>query len=329
MSFKAEVLGGYPRSNSLRKALRRLEEKGEESTINVSRLLRETTLIIVGVQIGAGLDTIVDGFLDWHDLLRPFASAWRGVYLDGLLRWFDNNFFYRVPVFVELPDAEKFVVAPRMLSIRGAVPENYRLKAVVPGPYTFLKLSRNKTGHSDLDLMEAIATIIGREARAAYSAGAEAIQVEEPFMGDVDADPVEVEQAVEVINEKVLAGLGAETRIAVQYNPPSPGVYEKILEVKTDYIVIDFADSPKRALNLIREKGCGGRGIGVGAIQARDLVEDRYENVKSLLNEAFKCSDRVLLTSSAWFDLLPFGYALEKTRNLGFIAQRYREEKSL
>lgn len=321
-----EVLGGYPRSPLLRKTLRRLEEKGKEGKITALRVIHEATITVIGVQLGARMTTIVDGLLDWHDLLRPFAEAWRGVYLDGLLRWFDNNFFYRIPVFVEPPDPKYYVFPPRIHSYRDLVPEGYGLKAVLPGPYTFTKLSKNKTGQPDEALMEQIAEIIGREARLSAEAGATAIQVEEPFMGDIDADPGEVETAIDIINEKIVKSLPVETRIAIQYNPPSQDVYRKLLEAKTDYIVIDFADAPRRALELLSNIGCGGKGLGVGAIQARDLREEDYTEVKKLLLEAEKCAGKIILTTSAWLDQLPYRSAIDKTRILGQIASQYLRE---
>ncbi len=322
-----EVLGAYPRSDALRKAMRRMEEKGAEGFEEVRRLLYSTSLVVIGAQLGAGMTAVVDGLLDWHDMLRPFAQAWRGVYLDGLLRWFDNNFFYRIPVFVEPPDPQYYVNPPRIRTYKPLLPRNAKMKAVIPGPYTFLKLSKNATGQGDDVLMDQIAEILGREARLSVEAGAEIVQVEEPFMGDIDASRDEVEKAVEIVNERILKGLGAETRLVIQYSVPRREIYRTLLEVKTDYIVLDFADAPTKAYNLLAEEGCGGHGIGVGAIQARDLVVDDYQSVADMLRSAEKCTDKILLTTSAWLDLLPFNYAIEKTRILGLIASKYSGEQ--
>ena len=326
----AEVLGGYPRSERVRKLLRRLEEKGEAGYVEALRAVWEDTLFILGAQAGAGLDTLTDPVVEWHDPLRPFVEAWRNVAVDGLLRWFDNNFFYRIPVFVDAPDPKRYVVAPRVAQLRQALPGFTRIKVVLPGPVTFTRLSRNKSGKSDEELAEDIAGILAREARRAAEEGAAAVQLDEPWLADVDATPDDAALAAELAS-KILGeakAAGAETRLAVQYNVPEPGVYEKLLDAKnTDYIVIDVADAPEKALRLLEAKG-GPSGLGLGVVQARNIYPEHYGQVKPLIEKAVEAAkpERLLLTTSAWLDLIPLSYAIQKTNILGHIASHARKD---
>ncbi|HIP65648.1 MAG TPA: hypothetical protein EYH08_03870 [Pyrodictium sp.] len=325
VEFIADVLGGYPRSARLRKALRKLEEEGEAGLAEVQRVVYEDMLVVVGVQLGAGMYSVVDGMLDWHDPLRPFAEAWRGVYIDGLLRWFDNNFFYRIPVFVEEPDPKRFVLAPRVKTLRSILPDWARIRVVVPGPYTFTKLSKNRTGRNDRELMEIIARLLAEEVRRAVEAGASVVQVDEPMFADVDAKPDEASEAVEAVNIVFKAAGNAETRLAIPYNVPSPDIYERILDVKAKTIILDFVDAFERGLKLVREKGVGGHELGAGVIEARNIYIEPYERFASQLNaiKSVYRGDRLLVTTSAWLDLIPFHYAVEKTRILGHYTTRY------
>ena len=325
VEFIADVLGGYPRSARLRKALRRFEEEGGAGLAEVQRIVYEDMLVVVGVQLGAGMYSVVDGMLDWHDPLRPFAEAWRGVYIDGLLRWFDNNFFYRIPVFVEEPDPKRFVLAPRVKTLRSILPDWARIRVVVPGPYTFTKLSKNRTGRNDRELMEIIARLLAEEVRRAVEAGASVVQVDEPMFADVDAKPDEASEAVEAVNIVFKAAGNAETRLAIPYNVPSPDIYERILDVKAKTIILDFVDAFERGLKLVREKGVGGHELGAGVIEARNIYIEPYERFASQLNaiKSVYRGDRLLVTTSAWLDLIPFHYAVEKTRILGHYTTRY------
>lgn len=327
---EAEVLGGYPRSERLRKTLRRLEERAEEGFMDALRVAWEDTVMILGAQLGAGLRTVVDPVVDWHDPLRPFAEAWRGVAVDGLLRWFDNNFFYRIPVFTDMPDPKRLVLAPRVIQIRRVLPGFAGLKVVLPGPVTFARLSRNNTGRSLEELAEAIAEILAREASKAAEAGAAVVQVDEPFLADLDAGPDDAALAAE-LDSRILSeasSKGAATRLAIPYNVPEPQVYEKLLDVRADYIVLDMADNPSKALGLLEAKGIGGHGLGAGVVQARDIYPDSYEKARDVLDRAVKAAgaEKLLITTSAWLDLIPLEYALEKTRILAGIAERYRGE---
>ena len=330
LRVEAEVLGGYPRSERVRKALRRLEEKAEEGWLDAARAVWEETLLVAGVQLGAGLDAVTDPVLEWHDPLRPFAEAWRNVAIDGLLRWFDNNFFYRIPVFVDEPDPKRYVLAPRIRQLRGSLPSWARVKAVMPGPVTFARLSKNQTGKSLEDLAADIAAILAREARLAAEAGAAVVQLDEPWLADVDAtvdDAVlAAELASRILGEAKAAG--ASTRLAIEYNVPAPQVYEKLLEAKADYIVIDVADAPEKALKLLEEKGAP-RGLGLGVVQARNIYPEHYGMVKPWIERAAKTGpEALLLTTSAWLDLIPLQYAVQKTNILGHIAAHARKDFS-
>ncbi|BES82430.1 hypothetical protein [Pyrodictium abyssi] len=328
---EAEVLGGYPRSERVRKTLRRFEEKAEEGFVDVARTVWEDTLLVVGAQLGAGLTTVVDPVIDWHDPLRPFAEAWRNVAVDGLLRWFDNNFFYRIPVFTDMPDPKKLVTPPRVIQLKKVLPKFARLKIVLPGPVTFAKLSKNMTGRSLEELAAEIAAILAREVEKAAEAGAAVVQVDEPFLADVDATPDDAELAAELASRILGAASakGAATRLAIPYNVPEPQVYEKLLSVKADYIVLSMADNPAKALQLLQAKGLGGHGLGAGIVQARDIYPDSYEKARETLDKAVEATgaEKLLVTTSAWLDLIPLNYAIEKTRIVATIAERYRAEK--
>ncbi len=324
----AEVLGGYPRSERVRKTLRRLEEKGEAGFMDAARAVWEDTLLILGAQLGAGLDAAADPVLEWHDPLRPFVEAWRNTAVDGLLRWFDNNFFYRIPVFTDAPDPKRYVLAPRVLQLRSSLPGFARIKVVMPGPVTFVKLSKNMSGRSPEELADDIAGILTREAARAAEAGASVVQLDEPFLGDIDATPDDARLAAELATKILRAAeeKGAETRLAVEYNPPDPRVYEQLLEAKATYLIIDVADAPARALSLL-DKGTPS-GLGLGVVQARNIYPESYAAVEPWIAKALEKAspEKLLLTTSAWLDLIPLKYALEKTRILGEIARAARSK---
>ncbi|MET1101874.1 MAG: methylcobalamin--homocysteine methyltransferase [Pyrodictiaceae archaeon] len=330
MQVEAEVLGGYPRSRRLRRIMRRVEEVGNESLTLLWEVLKEDSLMVIGAQLGAGLTNVVDGMLDWHDLFRPFVEAWRGVYVDGLLRWFDNNFFYRIPVFVEPPDPQRLVLAPRVAWVKGLIEGLAQVKVVLPGPYTLVGLSRNNTGLEELELAKIVARILSREVEEAVRTGAAVVQLDEPLIGDVDASPEKLEDYTPLINDilEKAKQMGASTRLSIPYSVPAKQVYEKLLNIKADYIVIDFADSPKKALELVSEKGTADFSLGLGVIQARDIYVDDYNKVSSIVLEtakALKDKDKILITTSAWLDLIPLNYAIRKTWILGEYARRLQE----
>jgi len=178
------------------------------------------------------------------------------------------------------------------------------------------------------ELAADIAAILEREARLAAAAGAAVVQVDEPYLADVDAVRDDAVLAAE-LDSKILsaaAAAGASTRLAVEYNVPEPTVYEQLLNVKADYLVVDVADAPARALKLLEEKGTPS-GLGLGVVQARGIYPEHYGTVKPWLEKAAALGpERMLLTTSAWLDLIPLSYAVQKTGILGHIAAHARKD---
>ncbi|MCE4615665.1 MAG: hypothetical protein F7C09_01190 [Aeropyrum sp.] len=326
VKIEGQVLGGYPRSRIVRRALRQYES-GSYSLLDRERVLHSSALTVIGVQVGQGFPYVVDGMLDWHDIFRPYAEAWRNVTPTGLLRYFDNNFFYRIPLFTGEPEPTDPVLAPRVRSY-APIAEPSKLKVVIPGPVTFTLMSSNRTGVSDEELAEAIARLLAEEVSLAVEAGAGFVQIDEPILSDPKASKDHAALAAELSSMIASRAGGAKTMLSIYFYSPKPEVYEGVLETKVDYIMLDLVDAGGAALRLLERKGCPGHGVGLGVVNARNVYSDEYEAVKGLVEAAMKACqpEEVLLTTSTWLDLIPYKYSLRKTRLLGYYTHRIAGE---
>jgi 5-methyltetrahydropteroyltriglutamate--homocysteine methyltransferase len=329
----ASVLGGYPRGRIARYAMRDLDSGSVEPYRALLDLERASSLV-VGAQLASGMRFIVDGMLDWHDIFRPFAESWRNVYLDGIIRYFDNNFFYRIPVFRGEPEPQKLVLPGRVRAL-SPLAEPAGIKVVIPGPLTFIKLGRNESGIEDEELVLRVAAALAIEAREAAKAGADLIQVDEPYLTDVDATPDDARLAVEAFNSiarEVKKETDAKIGMALYFNAPKKDVYGEVLEAKADYMSIDIADSPKRSLELLLEASCGDAKPVLGVIDARRIYDDDYDKVKGYVEKALsacKNAEEAGLTTSTWLDLIPPRFSLRKTALLGAYTERIARELGL
>ena len=323
MKIWGSVLGGYPRSRVARKALRD-SERGRAPYSAVEEVIYRASIAVIGAQASAGLDYIVDGMIDWHDIFRPFAEAWRNVTPTGLLRYFDNNFFYRIPHFIDEPEPTRLVLAPRVSAfINYAEPS--RLKVVVPGPVTFSRMSHNSSGLRPEELAERIATLLAAEARAAAEAGASMVQVDEPFLSDPDATRDDAVLASELVS-RIASEAGVPTVLAVYFGVPEPVVYEAMLDSRVEYLSLDVVDSPSRLLSLVSSKGWGGHKPVLGLVDSRRLIDD-FNLYTGLFHKVPKDgSDEVGVTTSTWLDLIPYDHSLKKTKRLGTLVERLRGE---
>src|SRR3989344_6932779 len=55
---------------------------------------------IIREQESAGLDVVTDGLIRWRDPISHILQDWKGVHINGLLRFFDTNFYFRQPIVV-------------------------------------------------------------------------------------------------------------------------------------------------------------------------------------------------------------------------------------
>ena len=101
--LKTTVVGNYPKITedktqvNLRLTLNKFDQK-KITLVELEKAYQETINRVIAEQEEAGLDIITDGQIRWDDLVTPFAKNIDGFKIGGLLRFFDNNVYYRRPV---------------------------------------------------------------------------------------------------------------------------------------------------------------------------------------------------------------------------------------
>src|SRR5688572_27611901 len=102
MAIRTTVVGSYPKppdegqTFTVRKTLHAIE-RGDATADDLKTARDELAARQIAEQEEAGIDLVTDGLARWDDILTPFARTIRGFEVGGLLRWFDNNVYYRRP----------------------------------------------------------------------------------------------------------------------------------------------------------------------------------------------------------------------------------------
>src|SRR5437016_8998170 len=131
--------GSYPRigDSAEEQVLRRTiaqREKGEKTDADLRAAEDHMTELALREQIDAGLDLVTDGLIRWYDPISHLAGKLAGARINGLLRFFDTNCYFRQPVIEARLErngplvVEEFEFARRKTS--------RPLKAVLTGPLT-------------------------------------------------------------------------------------------------------------------------------------------------------------------------------------------------
>ncbi|WP_256289682.1 5-methyltetrahydropteroyltriglutamate--homocysteine methyltransferase [Halobellus inordinatus] len=120
---------------------------------------------VVDDQLDAGLDRAVEGQLRWDDMIAHPLAVHDNVETGGIVRYYDNNNFYRDPRVVDdlTPSgdvAAELKQASELLD--GAAP----MQAVLPGPYSLADLATDEHYGDAETFLSAIAEFLGGEVEA-------------------------------------------------------------------------------------------------------------------------------------------------------------------
>ncbi len=190
----ASLLNSYPRigdrpaEQALRRARQRAD-RGESPAEAVAAAEDEMIGMAIAEQAAADMDLLTDGQIRWHDPVSHLARGLAGFRIEGLLRYFDTNTYYRQPVAAgSIGREHPVLIGEYRFAAAAAAPRP--VKAIVTGPLTIARLSRDAGARSPRDLALQVGSALNPEILDLEAAGATVIQVDEPalarFPGDAD-----------------------------------------------------------------------------------------------------------------------------------------------
>jgi 5-methyltetrahydropteroyltriglutamate--homocysteine methyltransferase len=167
----------------------------------------DATRVAVQDMERAGVDVITDGEMRRESYSNRFATALEGVDLDNpgvaLDRTGHENPVPRVVGPIRRPRPVEVRDVEFLRSITGR-----RIKITVPGPFTMTQQAQNDHYPDDRSLALAYAAAVNEELRDLKAAGADVVQIDEPYL---QARPEAArEYAVEAI-DRALDGIDGET----------------------------------------------------------------------------------------------------------------------
>jgi len=232
---------------------------------------------VVGLQTDAGLDLVVEGQLRWDDMLtHPLAVA-DAVETRGIVRYFDNNNFYREPVVTgdlsATGDVATDLEAAAELTDDG-------LNAVLPGPYTLSQLATDEHYGDESAFLSALADFLAAEAE--QFPDVETLFLLEPSLLESPPGDGADERASEAID--AVAGATDADVVAHTYWESHGGdggidekVYAHLMDADVDAVGFDFVANHEDNAYVISEYGAKDD-IALGIVDGQNtLVEDSSE----------------------------------------------------
>jgi 5-methyltetrahydropteroyltriglutamate--homocysteine methyltransferase len=303
-------VGDRPEEQRHRQAYARWE-RGELSDAEFERVQDEVTREVIWEQIRAGLDVVTDGQIRWYDPISHLARRVEGCEIDGLLRFFDTNFYFRQPVVLGSLSRRGPVLLREFEFARRA--SSKPVKAVVPGPYTLAKLSIDRVARGLDFLVREWCRVVREEIADLARGGARLIQVEEPAILQHPEEWGVLERAV----EELAAARGGSDLLLALYFGDAARLYAKLCRLPVQALVLDLTYSPGLP-NLIARFGCP-LDLGLGIVDGRNTRMERVEDMLGVLRAVIPNvgSQRVyILPSCGVGDYLPRDVAFQKLRLL-------------
>ena len=265
----------------------------------------------------AGVDIVGDGEADRESYSNQFATA-----LDGVDIIKPGNTFSRgnkatpVPRVVGKVKRARPIVVDMVRYVRAQT--DRPLKVTLPGPFTMTQQAANEHYKDDAELAMDYAVAVNEELMDAFAAGADIVQLDEPWM---QARPEVARQyAVAAIN-RALKGAPGPTAVhmcmgyaAMVKDKPTGYTFLPELDGTTaDAISIEAAQP---GLDVEALAGLPHKKVMVGVINLDDPAAESAETVAKRLREILKVlpADRLVVAPDCGMKYLPRGIAFAKLK---------------
>lgn len=275
----------------------------------------DATLLAIRDQERAGLDIITDGEVRRESYSNRFATALEGVDIDNPGTALDRSGHPNpVPRVTGKIKRKHPVEADDVAFLRANT--DRRIKITVPGPFTMSQQAQNDFYSSAKEMALDYAAAVNDEIRDLFAAGADIVQVDEPYM---QARPERAQEyGIEVLN-RALDGVDGETAVHICFGyaaviherPPGYSFLPELAESKADHISIETAQS---SLDCSVLETLPGKGIILGVLDLSDPTIETPETVAARIRRALPhvSADRITVAPDCGLKYLPRHVAFAK-----------------
>ena len=271
--------GLYPLPDWAKDDLSRLKghQKGDlisgDEGAEITSVYEEARADVIESQRAAGLDRIVEGQLRWDDMLAHPLAVHDNVETRGIVRYYDNNNFYREPVVTGELTADGDV--PDELAAADSLADGDDLQAVLPGPYSLSELATDEYYGDDAAFLDGVADFLAGEAEAF---DAETLLLLEPSLVTDAPDDGEDERASEAI-DAVASAADAEVVVQTYWGALEEKVHAHLLDADIDAIGYDFVTDHEQNRYNINEYGTKDS-IALGLVDGQNTLVETPEEIR-------------------------------------------------
>jgi len=274
---------------------------------------------VVDSQASAGLDRIVEGQLRWDDMLAHPLAVHDAVETRGIVRYYDNNNFYREPVVTGDLSTDGGDVASDLGAAADQVDAG--LQAVLPGPYSLADLATDEHYGDDRDFLGAVAEFLAEEVRSLPEF--ETLFLLEPSLVENPPGDGADERASEAV-DAVASAADAEVVAHTYWGAIPEKPYAHLMDADVDAIGFDLINDHDQNVYNVQEYGTTddvALGVVDGQntrIEAPETIRDRIDWFEQQTNTNF---ETVYATANTELFYLPVNRFEDKLASLANAAE--------
>jgi 5-methyltetrahydropteroyltriglutamate--homocysteine methyltransferase len=247
---------------------------GDESD-DIVAVYEEARAEVVEDQLDAGLDRIVEGQLRWDDMLAHPLTVHENVETGGIVRYYDNNNFYRDPKVVGDLTFSGDVAAE--LDAAADHLDGEPLQAVLPGPYSLAELASDEHYGDEADFLDAVADFLGGEVDAFPDH--ETLFLLEPSLV-TDAPEDDIAARVPDAIDAVADATDADVVVHTYWDAFDEKTYAHVMDADVEAIGHDFvAGDRDQTLYNINEYGAKDD-IALGLADGQNTLVEEPETIR-------------------------------------------------
>jgi 5-methyltetrahydropteroyltriglutamate--homocysteine methyltransferase len=340
MLFPTTLVGSYPQPEWLidRKKLAgrfpprvRARELWRVEQPFLQEAQDDATVLAIRAQEQAGLDIVTDGEIRRESYSNRFATALEGIDIDNPGTALDRSGHPNpVPRIVGKIRRKHPVEVQDVVFLKKNT--NKRVKMTVPGPFTMSQQAQNDYYKSEEEAAMDYAAAVNAEIRDLFAAGADIVQVDEPYM---QARPEKARQyglkalnrAVEGINGTTAVHICFGYAAIIHQRPSGYSFLPELAGCSCKQVSIETAQSN---LDTSVLQTLSGKKIMVGCIDLSDMEVEAAQEVVERIKKALRYvpKEDVILAPDCGMKYLPRDVAFGKMKAMVEAATILRAEFS-
>jgi 5-methyltetrahydropteroyltriglutamate--homocysteine methyltransferase len=340
MLLPTSLVGSYPQPDWLIDRARlagrfpprvRARELWRVPPENLAEAQDDATLLAIRAQEDAGLDIITDGEIRRESYSNRFATALDGVDIDNPGTALDRS-GHPNPVPRITGDIKRRhpVEADDVAFLRARTAPGKQIKITVPGPFTMSQQAQDDHYGSPEALAFGYAEAVNEEVRDLFAAGADIVQLDEPYLQARAAEAAKY--GVAVVN-RALEGITGTTAVhlcfgyaaIIHERPSGYSFLPELADCACDQISIETAQSELdcSVLSALEDKTIilGVLDLSTPAVESVDTIVSRVRRALPYVP-----ASRLVLAPDCGMKYLPRESAFGKLAAMSAAAVRLRAE---